>query len=264
MKNKYERLQTLFKRLEIGSYMCLLFSILLMVTNHDIKTLSVVIIFIIAIFIFNHISTKYSQKLVEQNKISNNNLNIDNEENSKEINHVENNEINIALLNIGIKNRVLFEENLAQKVVKYLKAINNQNTKEIKDICSKEIAERTIKSIEENDKLGYDLKIEEIEIINSTIIDVIPVKKNPIIDLKVIMTIKESVVKENKKNLNTKSDAKIYKVRFNKKEKNKKDYKCDNCGAELSAITDICPYCRTNTEFIEEQNWFITSIKEAI
>ena len=56
----------------------------------------------------------------------------------------------------------------------------------------------------------------------------------------------------------------LKKFKFNKKDKSQKDYKCDNCGAELSAITEICPYCRTNTEFIEERNWFITSIKEVI
>ena len=78
------------------------------------------------------------------------------------------------------------------------------------------------------------------------------------------MTIKESIVKDSEKATSTQSDAKVYKVRFNKKDKSQKDYKCDNCGAELSAITEICPYCRTNTEFIEERNWFITSIKEVI
>ena len=178
--------------------------------------------------------------------------------------HSENNEINVALLNIGVKNKELFEDTLGEKVARYLKAINDQDEKEIKDVCSGEIAERTIKSIKENDKLGYDLKIENIEIINSTLIDVIPIKKNPIIDIKVIMTIKESIVKDSEKSTSTQSDAKVYKVRFNKKDKSQKDYKCDNCGAELSAITEICPYCRTNTEFIEERNWFITSIKEVI
>lgn len=277
MYEKYKFLATTFKRFEIIFIVCLLFSVFAVSISRELNDIFIVIFTTIGTIIFSNLEKKYSKKMKKYSDLSKVESNqfhfdFDNDEVDTDSNietyteryHSENNEINVALLNIGVKNKELFEDTLGEKVARYLKAINNQDEKEIKDVCSGEIAERTIKSIKENDKLGYDLKIENIEIINSTLIDVIPIKKNPIIDIKVIMTIKESIVKDSEKATSTQSDAKVYKVRFNKKDKSQKDYKCDNCGAELSAITEICPYCRTNTEFIEERNWFITSIKEVI
>lgn len=277
MYEKYKFLAITFKRFEIIFIVCLLFSVFAVNISRELNDIFLVIFTTIGTIIFSKLEKKYSKKMEEYTDLSKVEFNqfhsdFDNDEVDTDPNietyteryHSENNEINVALLNIGVKNKELFENTLGEKVARYLKAINNQDEKEIKDVCSGEIAERTIKSIKENDKLGYDLKIENIEIINSTLIDVIPIKKNPIIDIKVIMTIKESIVKDSEKATSTQSDAKVYKVRFNKKDKSQKDYKCDNCGAELSAITEICPYCRTNTEFIEERNWFITSIKEVI
>ena len=277
MYEKYKFLATTFKKFEIIFIVCLLFSVFAVNISRELNDVFLVIFTTIGTIISSSLEKKYSKKMKESTDLSKVEFNqfhfdFDNDEVDTDPNietyteryHSENNEINVALLNIGVKNKELFEDTLGEKVARYLKAINNQDEKEIKDVCSSEIAERTIKSIKENDKLGYDLKIENIEIINSTLIDVIPIKKNPIIDIKVIMTIKESIVKDSEKATNTQSDAKVYKVRFNKKDKSQKDYKCDNCGAELSAITEICPYCRTNTEFIEERNWFITSIKEVI
>lgn len=277
MYEKYKFLATTFKRFEIIFIVCLLFSFFAANISRELNDIFLVIFTTIGTIISSSLEKKYSKKMKEYTDLSKVEFNqfhfdFDNDEVDTDPNietyteryHSENNEINVALLNIGVKNKELFENTLGEKVARYLKAINNQDEKEIKDVCSGEIAERTIKSIKENDKLGYDLKIENIEIINSTLIDVIPIKKNPIIDIKVIMTIKESIVKDSEKATSTQSDAKVYKVRFNKKDKSQKDYKCDNCGAELSAITEICPYCRTNTEFIEERNWFITSIKEVI
>lgn len=277
MYKKYKFLATTFKRFEIIFIVCLLFSVFAVSISRELNDIFIVIFTTIGTVISSNLEKKYSKKMGKYYDLSKVEFNqfhydFDNDEVDTDPNvetyteryHSENNEINVALLNIGVKNKELFEDTLGEKVARYLKAINNQDEKEIKDVCSGEIAERTIKSIKENDKLGYDLKIENIEIINSTLIDVIPIKKNPIIDIKVIMTIKESIVKDSEKATSTQSDAKVYKVRFNKKDKSQKDYKCDNCGAELSAITEICPYCRTNTEFIEERNWFITSIKEVI
>lgn len=277
MYEKYKFLATTFKRFEIIFIVCLLFSFFAANISRELNDIFLVIFTTIGTIISSSLEKKYSKKMKEYTDLSKVEFNqfhfdFDNDEVDTDPNietyteryHSENNEINVALLNIGVKNKELFENTLGEKVARYLKAINNQDEKEIKDVCSGEIAERTIKSIKENDKLGYDLKIENIEIINSTLIDVIPIKKNPIIDIKVIMTIKESIVKDSEKATSTQSDAKVYKVRFNKKDKSQKDYKCDNCGAELSAITEKCPYCRTNTEFIEERNWFITSIKEVI
>lgn len=277
MYEKYKFLATTFKRFEIIFIVCLLFSVFAVSISRELNDIFIVIFTTIGTVISSNLEKKYSKKMKKYSDLSKVESNqfhfdFDNDEVDTDSNietyteryHSENNEINVALLNIGVKNKELFEDTLGEKVARYLKAINNQDEKEIKDVCSGEIAERTIKSIKENDKLGYDLKIENIEIINSTLIDVIPIKKNPIIDIKVIMTIKESIVKDSEKATSTQSDAKVYKVRFNKKDKSQKDYKCDNCGAELSAITEICPYCRTNTEFIEERNWFITSIKEVI
>lgn len=277
MYKKYKFLATTFKRFEIIFIVCLLFSVFAVSISRELNDIFIVIFTTIGTVISSNLEKKYSKKMEKYYDLSKVEFNqfhydFDNDEVDTDPNvetyteryHSENNEINVALLNIGVKNKELFEDTLGEKVARYLKAINNQDEKEIKDVCSGEIAERTIKSIKENDKLGYDLKIENIEIINSTLIDVIPIKKNPIIDIKVIMTIKESIVKDSEKATSTQSDAKVYKVRFNKKDKSQKDYKCDNCGAELSAITEICPYCRTNTEFIEERNWFITSIKEVI
>lgn len=277
MYEKYKFLATTFKRFEIIFIVCLLFSVFAVSISRELNDIFIVIFTTIGTVISSNLEKKYSKKMEKYYDLSKVKFNqfhydFDNDEVDTDPNvetyteryHSENNEINVALLNIGVKNKELFEDTLGEKVARYLKAINNQDEKEIKDVCSGEIAERTIKSIKENDKLGYDLKIENIEIINSTLIDVIPIKKNPIIDIKVIMTIKESIVKDSEKATSTQSDAKVYKVRFNKKDKSQKDYKCDNCGAELSAITEICPYCRTNTEFIEERNWFITSIKEVI
>ena len=277
MYEKYKFLATTFKRFEIIFIVCLLFSFFAANISRELNDIFLVIFTTIGTIISSSLEKKYSKKMKEYTDLSKVEFNqfhfdFDNDEVDTDPNietyteryHSENNEINVALLNIGVKNKELFEDTLGEKVARYLKAINDQDEKEIKDVCSGEIAERTIKSIKENDKLGYDLKIENIEIINSTLIDVIPIKKNPIIDIKVIMTIKESIVKDSEKSTSTQSDAKVYKVRFNKKDKSQKDYKCDNCGAELSAITEICPYCRTNTEFIEERNWFITSIKEVI
>lgn len=264
MPNKYKKTKNILKRLQIFSFVLLLFAILITVVNQDFKLITLIVVLTVAITVFDILCIRLEKLSKKPTNQFNNCLNIEIEKESHNKIHSENNEINIALLNIGVKNKELFEDTLGEKVARYLKAINDQDEKEIKDVCSGEIAERTIKSIRENDKLGYDLKIENIEIINSTLIDVIPIKKNPIIDIKVIMTIKESIVKENEIEQNIQSDAKVYQVRFNKKDKSQKDYKCDNCGAELSAITEICPYCRTNTEFIEERNWFITSIKEVI
>lgn len=277
MYKKYKFLATTFKKFEIIFIVCLLFSVFAVSISRELNDIFIVIFTTIGTIIFSNLEKKYSKKMKKYSDLSKVESNqfhfdFDNDEVDTDSNietyteryHSENNEINVALLNIGVKNKELFEDTLGEKVARYLKAINNQDEKEIKDVCSGEIAERTIKSIKENNKLGYDLKIENIEIINSTLIDVIPIKKNPIIDIKVIMTIKESIVKDSEKATSTQSDAKVYKVRFNKKDKSQKDYKCDNCGAELSAITEICPYCRTNTEFIEERNWFITSIKEVI
>lgn len=277
MYKKYKFLATTFKKFEIIFIVCLLFSVFAVSISRELNDIFIVIFTTIGTIIFSNLEKKYSKKMKKYSDLSKVEFNqfhfdFDNDEVDTDPNietyteryHSENNEINVALLNIGVKNKELFEDTLGEKVARYLKAINDQDEKEIKDVCSGEIAERTIKSIKENDKFGYDLKIENIEIINSTLIDVIPIKKNPIIDIKVIMTIKESIVKDSEKATSTQSDAKVYKVRFNKKDKSQKDYKCDNCGAELSAITEICPYCRTNTEFIEERNWFITSIKEVI
>lgn len=287
MYEKYKFLAITFKRFEIIFIVCLLFSFFSVNISRELNDIFLVIFTAIGTIISSTLEKKYSKKMEEYTDLSKVEFNqfhfdfegknevdtehnietydtISNVETYTERYHSENNEINVALLNIGVKNKELFEDTLGEKVARYLKAINDQDEKEIKDVCSGEIAERTIKSIKENDKFGYDLKIENIEIINSTLIDVIPIKKNPIIDIKVIMTIKESIVKDSEKATSTQSDAKVYKVRFNKKDKSQKDYKCDNCGAELSAITEICPYCRTNTEFIEERNWFITSIKEVI
>lgn len=277
MYEKYKFLATTFKRFEIIFIVCLLFSVFAVSISRELNDIFIVIFTTIGTIIFSNLEKKYSKKMEKYSDLSKVEFNqfhfdFDNDKVDTDSNietyteryHSENNEINVALLNIGVKNKELFEDTLGEKVARYLKAINNQDEKEIKDVCSGEIAERTIKSIKENNKLGYDLKIENIEIINSTLIDVIPIKKNPIIDIKLIMTIKESIVKDSEKATSTQSDAKVYKVRFNKKDKSQKDYKCDNCGADLSAITEICPYCRTNTEFIEERNWFITSIKEVI
>lgn len=277
MYEKYKFLATTFKRFEIIFIVCLLFSVFAVSISRELNDIFIVIFTTIGTIIFSNLEKKYSKKMEKYSDLSKVEFNqfhfdFDNDEVDTDSNietyteryHSENNEINVALLNIGVKNKELFEDTLGEKVARYLKAINNQDEKEIKDVCSGEIAERTIKSIKENNKLGYDLKIENIEIINSTLIDVIPIKKNPIIDIKLIMTIKESIVKDSEKATSTQSDAKVYKVRFNKKDKSQTDYKCDNCGADLSAITEICPYCRTNTEFIEERNWFITSIKEVI
>ena len=278
MKKKYKFLRNLCVALSVVFIISLIISLIRYLSYNSYSDYGFCAFFGMISVIFMYCASVYDYKIKASSnlpKVEFNQFHFDFEEKNEvdtdpnietytERYHSENNEINVALLNIGVKNKELFEDTLGEKVARYLKAINDQDEKEIKDVCSGEIAERTIKSIKENDKLGYDLKIENIEIINSTLIDVIPIKKNPIIDIKVIMTIKESIVKDSEKSTSTQSDAKVYKVRFNKKDKSQKDYKCDNCGAELSAITEICPYCRTNTEFIEERNWFITSIKEVI
>lgn len=287
MKNKYKFLRNLFVALSVVFIISLIISLIRYLSYNSFSDYGFCAFFGMISGIFIYCASVYDHKIKASSNLPKVEFNqfhfdfegknevdtehnietydtISNVETYTERYHSENNEINVALLNIGVKNKELFEDTLGEKVARYLKAINDQDEKEIKDVCSGEIAERTIKSIKENDKFAYDLKIENIEIINSTLIDVIPIKKNPIIDIKVIMTIKESIVKDSEKATSTQSDAKVYKVRFNKKDKSQKDYKCDNCGAELSAITEICPYCRTNTEFIEERNWFITSIKEVI
>lgn len=275
MEKRYKFFKKLFTELSIICYSSLAFSLLILMPTRDNKSIIASVIFAVAAFVTSTLASTFNKKLKEVEKTlppkttqTNINFETAEPETTEYLLYTrknrENVEINNALLNIGVKNKELLEDTLAEKVKRYLEAINSQNKKEIKDVCSSEISERTINSIEKNDQLGYDLKVEDIVTINSTIVDVIPIKKNPTIELKVIMTMKESIIKENGLTNSIQSSAKVYKVKFNKKDKSQKDYQCDNCGAELSALTDICPYCRTNTKFIEERNWFIASIKEVI